>query len=109
MSRSRSNAPAAILAAALAGCSAQAPEPASPPPAEALPPASAGSDCGAGQLGDYVGRKATDEVIAAIRAWRGDHPVRVLKPGAIVTMDYRPDRLNIEVDEDGLIKSLRCT
>jgi len=26
-----------------------------------------------------------------------------------VTMDYRPDRLNVQVDEDGKIKGFTCT
>lgn len=75
-----------------------------------LPPQSSTEpDCGADALKGYVGREATDEIVAALRAWRGDHPVRVLKPGSIVTMDYRPDRLNIDLEEDGTIKGFRCT
>lgn len=65
--------------------------------------------CGADQLGGYIGRKASDDVIAAITAWRGDKPVRVLHPDSMVTMDYRPDRLNIDLDANGIIKGLRCT
>ena len=33
------------------------------------------------------------------RARSAGHPVRVLRPGTAVTMDLRPDRLNIRLDE----------
>jgi hypothetical protein len=33
------------------------------------------------------------------RAEAAGHPVRVLRPGTAMTMDYRPDRLNIHLDE----------
>ena len=99
--------PRLILAAtasllALAGCSEKTPPRPAPPP----PPVNA--DCGAGQLGAYIGREATGDVIAAIRAWRGDNPVRVLKPGSVMTMDYRAGRLNLFLDEQGRIKAFKC-
>lgn len=33
---------------------------------------------------------------------------RILPPGSAMTMDYRPDRLNIELDEFGVITRLFC-
>ncbi|MEJ2410098.1 MAG: I78 family peptidase inhibitor [Novosphingobium sp.] len=75
-----------------------------------MPPRpSAEPACGAEQLGAYIGKQATEDVIAAIRKWRNGHPVRVLKPGSIVTMDYRLDRLIIDLDANGVIKGFRCT
>ncbi|TCM21954.1 peptidase inhibitor I78 family protein [Novosphingobium sp. PhB165] len=79
---------------------------AAPPPA---PPPSMEPDCGADKLGSYVGQPASDEVIAAIAATRGDKPMRVIKPGMGVTMDYMPERLNVQVGEDGKIKGFNCT
>ena len=35
-------------------------------------------------------------------------PVRILKPGMAVTMDYRPDRLNIEISTEGVISRVFC-
>ncbi|AXB76442.1 I78 family peptidase inhibitor [Novosphingobium sp. P6W] len=105
MSRTKIFALPAVLATMLSACSAQTPPPENvPPPAAAMEPS-----CGADQLGGYIGRKASDDVIAAITAWRGDKPVRVLHPDSMVTMDYRPDRLNIDLDANGIIKGLRCT
>lgn len=31
---------------------------------------------------------------------------RVLKPGMMKTMDFKPDRLNIHVDDDGTVKEV---
>ncbi|EQB09091.1 MAG: hypothetical protein K0R64_2643 [Novosphingobium lindaniclasticum] len=73
------------------------------------PPPSMEPSCGADQLAAYVGQPASDEAIAAITAWRGGKPMRVLKPGTAVTMDFRPDRLNVQVDEQGKIKGFTCT
>lgn len=33
---------------------------------------------------------------------------RVLRPGDAATMDVRPDRLNIDVDDGGQVSGLRC-
>ncbi|MFD1341109.1 I78 family peptidase inhibitor [Litorisediminicola beolgyonensis] len=33
---------------------------------------------------------------------------RILPPGSAMTMDYRPERLNIELDEFGVITRLFC-
>jgi len=93
------------LPIALAACATDGSTPAGAMPA---PPATE-DDCGAASLSGYVGRKATDDVIAALRAWRGEHPIRVLTPGSVVTMDFRPDRLNVDVDENGVITGFRCT
>jgi hypothetical protein len=32
---------------------------------------------------------------------------RVLKPDSMSTMDYKPDRLNIHVGEDGTVQNVR--
>lgn len=95
---------AAIFMTGLTGC---APPPSGKPERlPASPPAETG--CGADQLGAYVGVEATDDVIATLREWRGDRPMRVILPGMAVTMDYRPDRLNVEVGENGRIAKVRC-
>lgn len=37
------------------------------------------------------------------------HPlVRIIPPNSAVTMDYRAERLNVEIDETGLIQRLYC-
>ncbi|MEO1014985.1 MAG: I78 family peptidase inhibitor [Pseudomonadota bacterium] len=58
--------------------------------------------CGASRYESLIGTN-----IAAVTLPEG-RKVRVLKPGAIATMDYSPNRLNIHVDEDGVITRVRC-
>jgi hypothetical protein len=94
-----------VLAATLAACKAQTPPPAPTPP----PVAEAEAGCGAGKVAGFIGRKATEDVITAIRETSGAATLRVLEPDMAVTMDYRADRLNVDLDENGVIKALRCT
>ena len=44
----------------------------------------------------------------AWEATRRGARVRVIEPGAAVTMDHVPNRLNVEIGADGRIKSVRC-
>ena len=37
-----------------------------------------------------------------------DRPYRVIKPDSLVTSDYRPERLNINVDDKGVILMQEC-
>ena len=37
-----------------------------------------------------------------------DRPVRILRPGEAMTLDYIPERLNVEVGSLGLVTALRC-
>lgn len=122
---------ASLAALALAGCSragSQAPAPAeslvplpteqpAPPaspsaaPIERIAPATSeppADDCGADKIKTYLRQLPTTEVIDRIRAAIGHERIRTIKPGDAVTMDFRPDRLNIEIGEDGRIKLLRC-
>ncbi|MFC3214303.1 I78 family peptidase inhibitor [Novosphingobium panipatense] len=97
--------PSVFLVASLAACSTQADS----PPATLPPAAGSEADCGAGRFANYVGSKATPELIATVQASRSNAPLRVIKPGMAVTMDFRGDRLNIEVDESETIKRFYCS
>lgn len=37
-----------------------------------------------------------------------DQPVRIILPDSMVTMDFRPDRINFELDAAGRIAVVRC-
>lgn len=83
-----------MAALALAGCvMTGAPE---QPPAEA-------DQCGATALQHLIG--APESVLASMRFAQ---KLRVIHPGQAVTMDYNPARLNIEIDAEGRIATLRC-
>jgi len=46
--------------------------------------------------------------VEEIRAMGGPQRIRVIRPGQPVTMDHVPVRLNVVVDDDGIVQSLRC-
>lgn len=62
---------------------------------------------------DWIGRKYVGENIVDDDASRvvrkSDLPTgaRVLSPDSMYTTDYRPDRLNLQVDSDSVIQSIR--
>ena len=58
--------------------------------------------CNAAALAGSVGQHV-DTVRASLPA-----PHRVLEPGAAMTQDFRPDRLNVYVDGGAVIQRLTC-
>ena len=62
--------------------------------------------CRALALQDLIGAPAPS--VDEIRAMGGPQRIRVIRPGQPVTMDHVPVRLNVLVDEDGIVQSLRC-
>lgn len=71
-------------------------------------PEPAADKCGADKLGEYLNLLPTSDAMDKIRKAVGHGRIRTINPGDVVTMDLRPDRLNIEVGEDGRIKLFRC-
>lgn len=59
--------------------------------------------CGAGALQMLRGQPREALDISALSG-----PVRVLPPGAMMTLDHRPDRLNVELDDADRITRLWC-
>ncbi|ARE83818.1 putative secreted protein [Roseovarius sp. TM1035] len=80
----------ALMIGALAGCVG---------PQDKAPE---GDACGAAQMQALIGTPV------AAQDFSGRAAVRILPPGAMVTMDYRPDRLNVEHDADGVITRIAC-
>lgn len=102
---------------ALAACAT----PAAPPAAGAAPPVTAeappmndtdptlSETCDAETAKpNAIGKVATAEVVERARIEAGAEIARVLKPGMMVTMEYRAGRLNIDVDGNNVITNLRC-
>ncbi len=74
------------------------------PPVTSLPGYEPGSDsCGA-EAREYLLGQAVSEVDLDSLA----RTVRAIAPGAPVTMDHRPDRLNLDLDGDGVIVRIWC-
>jgi hypothetical protein len=65
-------------------------------------------ECDADRVQPLVGREAKPQVIERAKQRSGARTVRVIKPGMAVTMDYRSDRLNVELDDVNTITALRC-
>jgi len=64
--------------------------------------------CNAGRIGAAVGHVLDDAMGEKLRQDAGARTIRVIHPGQPVTMDYRQDRLNVEVDADGRIIRVNC-
>lgn len=81
-------------------------------PAGQTPPATQGAaqtapaeadECAAGQYADLVGQSAD-----AVDESDLPDPSRVYERGDAVTMDYRPDRLNVIIGVDGNVEEVSC-
>jgi hypothetical protein len=81
-----------------------APAPEAAPPAEAPPAATPPEDaCSMAAYASFVGQPATAEGVPP------EGPsVRHIRPDTQVTMDFRPDRLNIDINAEGVITGFRC-
>lgn len=65
-------------------------------------------ECSTTGLDNLVGRVATPSLISHAKRRSGASLARVLRPGQIVTMEYRNGRLNVNVDEKNRVKSFTC-
>lgn len=79
-------------------------------PAEAPTPpvADVAKRCDAGNAQSAVGQAASQDVVDKAVRDSGSSTARVIKPGEAVTMDFREDRLNIEVDAGNMVTAVRC-
>ena len=64
--------------------------------------------CNAGAVQGFIGAPMSPRLQARLRARSGATAVRVVRPGEAVTMDFRRDRLTVELGERGRIRTLRC-
>jgi len=95
-----------VSIALLATSTACTPMPPNAKPSKPFPPQVMRCQADPGQ--QYIGQVASDEVVAQARAATGANSVRVLKPGMAATMDFRDDRLNLNLDDHGVIVSVNC-
>jgi hypothetical protein len=68
----------------------------------------AGGTCDGAKAQGLVGAAAKAELGARALKMSGARTIRWVRPGDVVTMDFREDRLNIELDERGQVKALSC-
>ncbi len=78
------------------------------PSPEPMPPVLAPADqsadaCGAANMQSLVGQP-----FSALAAMTFPGPMRLIRPGMAVTMDYSAERLNITVNASNVIASVTC-
>jgi hypothetical protein len=88
-----------LVAAALltAGC-------ATAPPAEA----GASGKCDASKAQKLLGRTRSARLDAEARRLSGATALRWIAPGAMVTMDYRENRINLRLDSKNKVVKVDC-
>ncbi len=73
------------------------------------PPARAPEgECDAALVQDFVGQSVNAEIGAAIMAQSGARSLRWGPPDSAMTMDYRPDRVNVFYDDERVIERITC-
>jgi hypothetical protein len=90
----------ALAALGLAGCASMN---GAPPP-----PQGATGECSAEAARDLVGQPGTADLAAEAQRRTHLRTVRWIRPGEAVTMDYRADRLDISLDDDGKVARIAC-
>ncbi len=58
---------------------------------------------GCGSHIEWIGQKVNN---SALR--KTGKPFRVLPPNSMMTMDHNPERINVHVDEHGIIEDVKC-
>lgn len=76
--------------------------------ADAGPAPAGDGTCQAEAPKAVIGRQASAEVVQEAKRLSGARDVRQIGPDTIVTMDFRPDRLNLELDAAGKVTGVRC-
>lgn len=69
--------------------------------------AAAGCQAAADALGVWTG-KSYEEARGDIEAGEGVAAIRVIRPDQAVTQDFRPDRLNVELDAEDKVTRIFC-
>lgn len=117
-----------VLCSALAGCNSKPSQQAEESGAKAYEavgafddaPSSAGSEtaeladplpaasCGAEKVQGVLGKRETLDLHLTVRKAVNHEVIRWVHPGNVVTEDFAPERLNVMVNENGLVVSARC-
>jgi hypothetical protein len=100
MRRNKPLLPLAAAAIGLTGCT--------PVEMRAEHPQGAERRCEAQPVQDYLGRPGEAGAIEGIRRASGAKVVRVVRPGEMMTMDFRPDRVTVTVDGHRIITRIAC-
>lgn len=89
---------ASALALALAACAQP----------DAVPPGDEFMECDAAPVQRLIGQRYQERIGSEAMRGSKSRSLRVTRPGQAVTMDYRTDRLNIDLDERDVIRRVSC-
>ena len=70
--------------------------------------AGAGRTCRDGAARFAVGQRYSESLAERARRAARAAVTREIAPGQTYTMEFRPDRLNLETDGRGIVRRLRC-
>jgi Peptidase inhibitor I78 family len=77
------------------------------PPGPPTPPPASGS-CDHTRVRWAIGQPASDELLERARVGAGAGSARFLRPNQPVTMEYLGSRLNLGLDDRGVVRSVVC-
>ncbi len=94
----------------LAGCAApdSAEGTAAAAPAATEKPEQAAKQCKADDAQYAIGQQYTPELGEKVKELSGSSVVRTLRPGQVVTMEYRFDRVSVHLDDKGYVTRVTC-
>lgn len=107
MIRTRASLASLLMIAALAGCSTDGQSDAAQAPAAAATHSDDGR-CQANGADFAMGKQATPALLEQARTASGSQIARILKPHDMVTLEYRSERLNLNVNEQGIVNRVSC-
>lgn len=105
MFRTRASLATLLVATVLAGCSSNGASSGNSAPAVA---ANNDGRCEASGADFTLGKQATPELLEQARKASGSQMGRILKPTDVITLEYRSERLNLNVDEKGVVSRVNC-
>ena len=79
-----------------------------PGPSERLAINQVAGTCDARALGTYVGQVPTKETSLKLMGFSRARSMRYVPFGGVVTMDHNPQRLTVQLDQQGRIASATC-
>ena len=95
--------PALLAATLLAACASVQPDPGAPGHF-----GSAAGACNAVPVAWAVGKQAEQDVMRRVWHESGAGLIRPIGPDTAVTRDFRPDRVNVEIDRNNTITRITC-
>lgn len=71
-------------------------------------PSGSGGTCSNDNLAQFVGQPATAEVGARIQSTSGARTLQWVAAGMMVTMEFRADRVRVQLDEQNRVQRVTC-